>query len=218
MRCMSTSGSGTRRSNATKAGSSSAAAANSPRTRGDVQPQPLPCETPSSAVVSSSDSSAPPTQSIFARTRTGDSGTNRHVDQVAAAVTTSENQKIQATERWSMNTPASTRPRPPPMPKVAEMRPIEEATRSRGNSSRMIPKDSGKIAPPAPCTTRPRIRTPIDGATAQTSEPSPNTASEPSSSFSLPNMSPSRPSSGVQTQDVSRNAVSSHVDASWEAW
>ncbi len=41
------------------------------------------------------------------------------------------------------------------MPKVAEMSPIEVATRSRGNSSRMIPKASGKIAPAAPWMARP---------------------------------------------------------------
>ena len=58
------------------------------------------------------------------------------------------------------------------MPKVAEIRPIDDATRSRGNSSRMIPNASGKIAPPAPWTPRPRMSTPIDGADAQTNEPS----------------------------------------------
>ena len=132
-------------------------------------------------------------------------------------VTRTEDQKIHCTERWSTITPASTRPSPPPMPKVAEMRPIEVATRSRGNSSRMIPKASGKIAPPAPWIARPRMSTPIDPPMADTSEPSANTPSTASSTFSLPYMSPSRPSSGVETLDVSRKAVSSHVAASAEA-
>ena len=103
------------------------------------------------------------------------------------------------------------------MPNVAEIRPIEVATRSRGNSSRMIPKASGKIAPPAPWMARPRMSTPIDPPMAETNEPSANTPSTASSTFSLPYMSPRRPSSGVQTLDVSRNAVSSQVAASGEA-
>ena len=103
------------------------------------------------------------------------------------------------------------------MPKVAEIRPIEVATRSGGNSSRMIPKASGKIAPPAPWMARPRIRTPIDWPSADTSEPAANTPSAASSSFSLPYMSPSRPSSGVEMLDVSRKAVRSQVEASGEA-
>ena len=83
------------------------------------------------------------------------------------------------------------------MPKVAEIRPIEVATRSRGNSSRMIPKASGKIAPPAPWIARPRMSTPIEPPIADTNEPSANTPSTASSTFSLPYMSPRRPSSGV---------------------
>ena len=113
-------------------------------------------------------------------------------------VTRTEDQKIHCTERWSTITPASTRPSPPPMPKVAEMRPIEVATRSRGNSSRMIPKASGKIAPPAPWMARPRMSTPIDPPIADTSEPSAKTPSTASSTFSLPYMSPRRPRSGVR--------------------
>ncbi len=103
------------------------------------------------------------------------------------------------------------------MPKVAEMRPIEVATRSRGNSSRMMPKASGKIAPAAPWMARPRISTPMDPPIAHTSEPNPNTPSTASRIFSLPYMSPRRPRSGVATLEVSRNEVSSQVAASGEA-
>ena len=56
---------------------------------------------------------------------------------------------------WSTSSPPRTRPSPPPMPSVAEIRPIAARTRSRGNSSRMIPKHSGKMPPPTPCRTRP---------------------------------------------------------------
>ena len=81
----------------------------------------------------------------------------------------------------------------------------------------MIPKASGKIAPAAPWIARPRISTPMESPIAQISDPNAKTASAASSTFSLPYMSPSRPSSGVQTLDVNRKTVSSHVTASCEA-
>ena len=45
------------------------------------------------------------------------------------------------------------------MPNIADTVPIAGATRSRGNSSRMMPMASGKIAPPAPWMARPAIMT-----------------------------------------------------------
>ena len=63
-------------------------------------------------------------------------------------------------------------PTPPPMPNIAEIVPMPVATLSRGNSSRMIPMASGKIAPPAPWIARPAIMTPSEPARAATSEPS----------------------------------------------
>ena len=66
-----------------KAPPRTAAAANSPRTPVEPQPHALPCETPSSSDASASDSSAAPSQSIFASTRTGDSGTKRQVAHAA---------------------------------------------------------------------------------------------------------------------------------------
>ena len=111
----------------------------------------------------------------------------------------------------STSTPATTRPTPPPIPNIAEIVPMPVATFSRGNSSRMIPIASGKIAPPAPWIARPAIITASEPARADTTDPRPNTPSEMSSQCSLPYMSPSRPNSGVATAAVSRNAVSSHV-------
>ena len=61
--------------------------------------------------------------------------------------------------RWSTIGPASTIPRPPPTPSSVEMPPIAPATRSRGNSSRMMPNASGKTAPPTPWSTRAAIMT-----------------------------------------------------------
>ena len=81
---------------------------------------------------------------------------------------------------------------------------IPPATRSRGNSSRMIPNASGKIAPPMPCTTRPRIITWMFVATAATTEPAAKPARVITIIRSLPNMSPSRPTIGVATDALSR--------------
>ncbi len=78
------------------------------------------------------------------------------------------------------------------------------ATRSGGNSSRMIPKASGNTAPATPWMARPAISSPIECDSAQTSEPRANTTSVPSSIRSLPNMSPRRPMIGVATDAVSR--------------
>ena len=51
------------------------------------------------------------------------------------------------------------------------------ATFSRGNSSRMIPKQSGKMPPPAPCRTRPATTTSRPVPSAETTEPAANTPS-----------------------------------------
>ncbi len=95
-------------------------------------------------------------------------------------------------------------PAPPPIPRMADISPMLPATRSRGNSSRMIPKASGKMPPPAPCTTRPAISSGSDVANAEISVPAPRTTSTPTSTRSLPWMSPRRPSSGVATEALSR--------------
>ena len=46
--------------------------------------------------------------------------------------------------------PDKTMPSPTPTPRMDERKPMPPTTRSRGNSSRMMPKASGKTAPPAP--------------------------------------------------------------------
>ena len=64
----------------------------------------------------------------------------------------------------------------------------------------MIPKDSGKIAPATPWITRPTISNSMECEIAQTNEPTPNVINVITSTFSLPNMSPSRPTIGVATE------------------
>ena len=84
------------------------------------------------------------------------------------------------------------------------MPPIAAGTRSRGNSSRMMPNDSGNTAPPSPCTTRAAIMTAIELVSAATSDPAVSATSTMMSIRSLPNMSPSRPSTGVATDALRR--------------
>ena len=100
--------------------------------------------------------------------------------------------------------PASTMPSPPPMPTSAEIIAIPWATRSRGNSSRMIEKASGNTAPPMPWITRAKIITPIELASAARNVPSTRPHMVTTSIFFLPNMSPSRPRIGVATLALSR--------------
>ena len=78
------------------------------------------------------------------------------------------------------------------------------ATRSRGNSSRTIPKASGKMPPPAPWITRPTIISPSELEIAETKVPTARMTSVSSSSRSLPYMSPSRPRIEVPTDADSR--------------
>src|SRR3954451_538853 len=108
-------------------------------------------------------------------------------------------------------TPASTMPAPPPTPMIVDISPIEPGTRSRGNSSRMIPKASGKMPPPAPWMTRPRINGPALAAIAETTVPAPMTPIATRSRRSLPYMSPSRPKIGVATDALIRYEVRIHV-------
>jgi len=84
------------------------------------------------------------------------------------------------------------------------MRPMPPATRSRGNSSRMIPNASGKMPPAAPCSTRPTSITASDVAIAEITVAMQNSASTTTSSRSLPYMSPSRPITGVAIDALSR--------------
>ena len=58
--------------------------------------------------------------------------------------------------------PASTIPRTPPPPRTADIHAVPRAILSASSSSRMIPKASGKIAPPQPLH-RPRGDHDVDG-------------------------------------------------------
>ena len=97
------------------------------------------------------------------------------------------------------------------MPKTADSRPIPTFMRAGGNSSRMIPKLSGKTAPAAPDTMRKAISVQMSGANAQPMQPTRNAANEKTSTRSFPNRSPSFPRIGVRTADARRKPVMTHV-------
>ena len=125
------------------------------RSRAEPQPQRLPSLTASRNAVRPADRSAAPPQSIRAGDLTGDSGTTGASRRRRSRPPRARTRRSSGRTRWSTIRPLSTSPAPPPIPKVAEIRPMPVATRSRGNSSRMIPKASGNTAPAAPCTARP---------------------------------------------------------------
>ena len=104
-------------------------------------------------------------------------------------------------------------PRPAPTAVSDARAPTAPVTFSAGNSSRMIPNATGIIPPPIPWITRATIMTPIDDATAASSEPTASAISVATKTRSLPIMSPSRPRIGVMIDADSRYAVSTHVAA-----
>ena len=139
--------------------------------RGSPQPHVEPWLIATSTATSHDDSSAAPTQLTRPGDLTGDSGTKKKVA-IVAMTTRDEREPEQPVVGERVDDRAREHDaQPPPMPRIAEISAIPCATRSRGNSSRMIPNASGKIAPPAPWMTRPTISTPMLLASAATSDP-----------------------------------------------
>ena len=130
---------------------------------------------------------------------------------MAAATGSAPATKSHRHDRWSTIKPESTIPRPPPTPNTAESNPIPTFTFSGGNSSRMIPKLSGKTAPPAPARARKPISEPMFQANAPPTVPIRKIESATTSIRSLPCWSPSLPRIGVATDADSRNTVRTHV-------
>ena len=208
---MSTSAARLRVSTQTHATASTAATANRPSTRAEVQPHDSPSLTGRSSATSQPARSAAPVQSSRPGERTGDSGTKSCVPTVAAMTAIRGSQKSQWYDRCSTIGPARTIPRPPPIPRIAEIIAIPCGTRSAGNSSRMIANESGKIAPPAPWITRATISTQIELARPAKAVPTVSTNSIKTSTRFLPNMSPSRPAIGVITDALIRYALRIHA-------
>ena len=152
-----------------------------------------------------------PTKSTLPGLRTGDSGTNRIVVIVASAPMIAASTKIQWKPGPSASTPPSGRPMLEPTAAIAPSSAMPVGIRSRGNSSRMIPNESGNTPPPRPCRPRPMIINVSESASEHTTEPTAKHASAIASSRSLPNMSPRRPKIGVAIEATSRYAVTIHV-------
>ena len=136
---MSTRGTAARSSTRTQTTTSTAVAANRPSVGPEAQPQRDPSLTPSRRQMSQPESRAAPAQLIRPGVRKCDSGTKRSVATPALSTTTRGIQNSQWYERCAMIGPERTIPRPPPMPSMPEIRAMPLATRSRGNSSRMMP-------------------------------------------------------------------------------
>jgi hypothetical protein len=181
--------------------------ASRPSVRVEPQPQASPSVTASRTATSASESTTAPSQSTRARSTGGEGGTSR----CTANATGSEMRLIQnsqLTSKLSTTTPASGRPMPAPMPNDALSSPIPAANLGRGKVSRITPKASGNTPPAMPWIARPAMTTPIDVASAHTTEPSAKASITPVSTRPLPNRSPSLPTIGVATEAESRNAVS----------
>jgi hypothetical protein len=123
----------------------------------------------------------------------------------------SGSQNSQCQLRCSSMSPPTTRPRPPPTPRIADISPMLPATRSAGNSSRAIANASGKMPPATPWMTRVTISVGSDSDRAASSVPAERTIRVHTSSRCLPYMSPSLPMIAVPTDADSRNPVSSQV-------
>ena len=213
---MSTRGERERDSEKIQSPSSTAVAAKSRSTVGLCQPHVGPYETASKPVTSQPDMSSAPSQLMCPPVRTGDSGTKMKVATVAPSAITKGSQNSQWYDRCSRIGPASRMPPPTPSPKMADSTPMAPATRSGGNSSRMMPKARGKTAPAAPWMTRPTSMIVSDVASALTSVPTLSAISTMTIIFFLPVVSPRRPRMGVAMAALSRYAVSNQLALSSE--
>ena len=83
-------------------------------------------------------------------------------------------------------TPLITSPIPPPAPNTELTVPMPRPTFAAGNSSRMIPKESGNTAAPAPWSTRKATSEPRLHENAAPSEPKPKTVSASASTRFFP--------------------------------
>src|SRR5215469_8128673 len=123
----------------------------------------------------------------------------------------SGSQNSQCQLRCSSMSPPTTRPRPPPTPRIADISPMLPAIRSAGNSSRAIANASGKMPPATPWMTRATISVGSDSDRAASSVPAESTTRVHTNSRCLPYMSPSLPMIAVPIDADSRNPVSSQV-------
>ncbi len=111
---------------------------------------------------------------------------------------------------WAIAAAAGS-PRAPPTPSEELISPIAEPSRSGASSSRIRLMPSGITPAAQPCSARPTIIGTSEELSAPTTDPATSSPRQISSIRRLPNMSPSRPVTGVATAPASRVAVSTHV-------
>ncbi|MGY3682506.1 hypothetical protein ACVWXU_006129 [Streptomyces sp. TE33382] len=126
---------------------------------------------------------------------------------------TPETQNMVCQSKFSMTSAAAGRPTAAPMPSVELISATADSTRSGGSSSRRMLMPRGTTASAAPWRARPVISTPMCELTAHSTEPRTSTPSEATSTRRLPYMSPTRPSTGVNTAPVSSVTVTSQLAA-----
>ena len=136
---MSISGSALRTSTVIQSTQRTAPAASRPIVLPEPQPQLVVSETAIMIAATEQLISTAASQLTRPGTRTGDGGTNHQVVNTAITAGISGTQNSQCQLRCSMIKPPITTPAPVPTPRIDDIRPIEPAIRSRGNSSRTIP-------------------------------------------------------------------------------
>lgn len=201
---MSTSGCAVRDSTHPHSTRSATPVPSTPSIRGEVHPHERLSVSATSRQISPADRSRAPGMSRDARARVGDGGTATRTSTMATSPITAPTTNSTRHEAWSTISPLITRPRPPPTPSMAEIRPIATPIRRGGISSRMIEKHSGYTAPPTPWIARNTIRDAMSHAKIESTDPRVKIASVTSSMRSLPCWSPRRPSRGVATDALSR--------------
>jgi hypothetical protein len=167
-----------------------------------------------------------PNQSKFRRCREAVGGGSRTgitttMATNAARATAPVAQKSTRHEAYSATAAAIGSPSAPPMPIEALIRPIAAPALSRGSTSWRSEIPSGIIALPRPWRPRPMIIVATSWATAHTAEPTMNGTIAATRIFFLPNMSPSRPATGVEIAPTSRVIVMTQevLETSvWKIW
>src|SRR5699024_6945762 len=167
--CMSISGTRARRSDTTQTPISTTPPVSSPITTGELQPQACPWLRASKIATSQPDNHTAGKKLMRPGVRTGDSGINNPATPAATAVTIAGSQDKPSSPIVLTIGPATVIPRPEAAPISAEVTLIPKAVCRSGNSSRIIPKARGRVAPPASLMTRPiSITARLDASAATT--------------------------------------------------
>ncbi|CAM5661522.1 hypothetical protein STENM36S_01627 [Streptomyces tendae] len=193
------------------------AAANRPRVVAEDQPQSPPLEMASSRLARPAAMPMPPSRSKRPPVRTADSGTRARTSTRETAPSAPESQNSMCQSSLSAISAAAGRPSAPPTPREALITAVAPASRSTGSSSRMMLMPSGITAADRPCRARPATIGTSASLSPQTAEPAISSTRLSSSIRRLPNMSPSRPTTGVATAEASSVAVTAQAASEADA-